>query len=96
VTDLKRRWKWKALRPAARASVSSAGGVAAASIVRQARVTISACRSRGASSRGRQRRQARKPSRSAAAASAWKRTFSGRARREPQEGRQYTPVVRTE
>src|SRR5690606_12078265 len=27
---------------------------------------------------------------------AWKRTFSGRARREAQVGRQYTPVVRTE
>ena len=45
---------------------------------------------------GRQRLQARKPAASAAAQSAWKATFSGRARRDGQEGRQYTPVVLTE
>ncbi len=56
----------------------------------------SACRSASGASSGRQRLQGRKPARSASAAVSWKATFSGRAGRAAQDGRQYTPVVRTE
>jgi len=45
--------------------------------------------------RGRQRLQALKPARSASSQVAKNCTFSGSARRELHEGRQYTPVVRT-
>ena len=40
--------------------------------------------------------QGRNPARSASAAVRWNCTFAGFARRAPQEGRQYTPVVFTE
>jgi hypothetical protein len=40
--------------------------------------------------------QGRKPAAAASAHVTWNRTFSGRAGREGQDGRQYTPVVLTE
>ncbi len=96
VTARNTRWKWNGLIPAARARVSRLGAVSAASIRRQAAcATISARRSARAGASGRQRLHGRKPAASASAPVAWKLTFSGRAARAPQLGRQYTPVVRT-
>jgi hypothetical protein len=63
---------------------------------RHSSATCTACCSARAGWSGLQRLQGRKPARSASAVVAWKSTFSGRAARAPQEGRQYTPVVRTE
>jgi hypothetical protein len=45
---------------------------------------------------GLQRLHGRKPARSASSRVEWNCTFSGRASRAAQEGRQYTPVVLTE
>ncbi|MNN61961.1 hypothetical protein D3C81_1772240 [compost metagenome] len=45
---------------------------------------------------GLQRRQGRKPAASACSQLAWKATLRRKAGRAAQEGRQYTPVVRTE
>jgi hypothetical protein len=64
--------------------------------VRQAVVTRAACCSDSDGWFGVQRRQGRNPAPSAAAALVWNATFSGRAARAVQDGRQYTPVVRTE
>jgi hypothetical protein len=70
VADLKVRWKWKRLMPAAVASASRSGSSSAASISRQA-LAIAAARScAGDMPSGRQRLQARNPAASAAAGSA--------------------------
>ncbi|MOA45177.1 hypothetical protein D3C78_1675490 [compost metagenome] len=64
--------------------------------MRQAAAILAACCAASAGCSGWQRWQGRKPACSASAPLAWKRTFSGRARRDGQDGRQYTPVERTE
>jgi hypothetical protein len=45
---------------------------------------------------GLQRLHGLNPAFSASSVVLWNRTFSGRASRAPQDGRQYTPVVLTE
>src|SRR6516164_3838398 len=82
--------------PAAFARVASLGTESERSIARQASATIAVRRSASDVSFGRQRLHGRKPARSASAGLGWKRTFSRRGRRAPQDGRQYTPVVSTE
>jgi hypothetical protein len=57
---------------------------------------MAACRSTSDGWSGVQRLHGRKPAAAASAQVAWNRTFSGRAGREAQDGRQYTPVVLTE
>ncbi len=99
VTALNARWKCDRLMPAAAARSSTGAGSprsAAVSMDRQAVATAAARRSAAGASSGRHRRQGRKPACSASTVVAWKATFSRRGRRAAHDGRQYTPVVRTE
>jgi hypothetical protein len=64
-------------------------------MIRQASATMAAFASAGDRPRGLQRRQARKPAASASAGVSKKDTLRGFARREGQDGRQYTPEVFT-
>ncbi len=82
--------------PARCASSASVGARSAPSINRHSPATSAACGLAGSGRSGWQRLHGLKPARSASAAVAWNATFSGRARREGHEGRQYTPVLRTE
>src|SRR5579884_369916 len=81
--------------PAAAARRSRLGGVSLLRSKAQALSIAARWRAAAESSVGRQRLHGRKPAASAAAASAKKRTFSRRGRREAQPGRQNTPVVVT-
>jgi hypothetical protein len=93
---LNTRWKWKRLIPAASASASRFGIPSDVSISRQALATPFACCATSPGAFGRQRLHARKPASCASSQLAWKRTFLRSAGRDAQDGRQYTPVVRTE
>ena len=81
---------------ASAARTLSPGDSSAASISLHAAATAAALRCASGAWSGLQRLQGRKPAASASAVVAWKATFSGRAGRAAQEGRHYTPVVRTE
>lgn len=96
VIALKTRWKWNGLMPAWAASVSSLGAFSEPSSTRQAAVTLAVCSTSSEGWSGLHRLQGRNPDRSASSRVGWNPTCSGRARRAAQDGRQYTPVVRTE